>query len=352
MRSFSALTKAQFKGFFRDGQTMFWTVLFPLLFLVTFGIMFNDAGQSKSKIAVVGQAALIDAMPADGKAAWDQLFETSRTDNRQEALDKVRKGELAGAVEVQGNHVVLHYSQADKVKAAVVQGTLDSFVQAANQALTGTPPVLTFEAQQVEDKSLRPIQFLTPGLLGWAIAMGAMFGAAMVLVQWRQTKLLRRLRLSPVSTLSVVGSRTLIAMAVAMVQMAIFLGVGIGAFGLKLTDSWWAAIPLVLCGTLSFMAIGLIVGSVSKTPEGASGLANTIVMPMAFLSGSFIPMDSVPSWVQTISKFLPLGHLNEGMLNVMVRGQPASAAVVPALVLLGFAVVAAVIAARLFRWEK
>ncbi len=99
------------------------------------------------------------------------------------------------------------------------------------------------------------------------------------------------------------------------------------------------------------MSIGLVVGAVSKTPEAASGMANLVILPMAFLSGSFIPLDQAPGWLQNVSTFLPLGHLNSGMLDLMVRGQGPSAAVVPILVLLGFAAVFGAIATRVFRWD-
>ena len=52
-----------------------------------------------------------------------------------------------------------------------------------------------------------------------------------------------------------------------------------------------------------------------------------------------------------VSKLLPLRWLNDGMLDVMVRGESASAAVVPMAVLAGFALVVTAIAAKLFRWE-
>ena len=80
------------------------------------------------------------------------------------------------------------------------------------------------------------------------------------------------------------------------------------------------AIPLLVAGTLAFLAIGLLAGAVAKTPEGAVNLANFIVLPMAFLSGSFFPLEGAPGWLQTVSKAFPLRHLNEGMLDVMVRG--------------------------------
>jgi ABC-2 type transport system permease protein len=76
-----------------------------------------------------------------------------------------------------------------------------------------------------------------------------------------------------------------------------------------------------------------------------------MVLPMAFLSGSFFPLEGAPSWLQTLSWALPLRHLNEGMLDLMVRDQGPGAALVPLAVMLSFAVVFTGLAARLFRWD-
>ena len=75
--------------------------------------------------------------------------------------------------------------------------------------------------------------------------------------------------------------------------MAIFVGLGMAAFGLQLTGSWWMAVPLLVAGTLAFMSLGLLAGALAKTQEGAVNLANFLVLPMAFLSGSFFPLDGV-----------------------------------------------------------
>ena len=133
--------------------------------------------------------------------------------------------------------------------------------------------------------------------------------------------------------------------------MTIFLGLGVAAFGLRLTGAWPASVPLLVVGTLCFMSIGLLAGAVAKTTEGAVNMANFIVLPMSFLSGSFFPLDGSPTWLQAISSVLPLRWLNEGMLDVMVRGEPASAVLLPMLVLAAFAAVVTVTSATLFRWE-
>ena len=235
---------------------------------------------------------------------------------------------------MRGDTLVAHYTQTDQVKAAITQGTLNAFVDGANQDASGQPPRYTFAGERVEDGSLKTIQFVTPGLLGWAVAMSAAFGAAATLQGWRNSKLLRRLQLSPVSAGSVVGARVVVTVLIALVQMAIFLGLGMSAFGLRLTGSWWMAVPLLVAGTLAFMSLGLLAGAIAKTQEGAVNLANFLVLPMAFLSGSFFPLDGAPGWLQVTSSLLPLRHLNDGMLDVMVRGQGPSAAFAPIGILL------------------
>ena len=112
-----------------------------------------------------------------------------------------------------------------------------------------------------------------------------------------------------------------------------------------------SSVSLILAGTLAFLAIGLFVGAVAKTQEGGSGLANLITLPMAFLSGAFIPLEAAPQWLTTVSKFMPLGYLVEGMKDVMVRGEGPSAAFLPMVILLAFAAVVTFIATRVFRWD-
>ncbi len=351
MSAFLALAKAITKGFLRDRTSVFFAVIFPLMFLVLFGGIFSDPGQTKVELIEVGRVSLVDDLPAGAKEAFEETFDVTRTDDLSSAIDEVRRGDADVAVQMVGDTLVAHFTQTDQVKAAITQGTLRSFVDASNVAVSGEPPTYGFEARAVEDDSLRSIQFVTPGLLGWAVAMSASFGAAATLNGWRNTKLLRRLQLSPVATTTVVAARVVVTIAIALGQMAIFLGLGAAAFGLKLTGAWPAAIPLLVVGTLCFMAIGLLAGAVAKSTEGAVNMANFIVLPMAFLSGSFFPLDGAPQWLQIVSRCLPLRWLNDGMLDVMVRGEPATAIALPLAVLAGFAVVVTLLAARFFRWE-
>lgn len=349
--AFRALSLAIVRGFLRDRASLFFSLVFPLMFLVLFGGLLGSQGQSQVDLVQVGDVALLDAMDDDARAAFEDTFEVERSDDLDAALEEVRSGDADVAIEMRGDTLVAHYTQTDQVKAAVTQGSLRAFVDGTNVAQSGAPPRFTLEVQRVEDESLDTIQFVTPGLLGWAVAMSAAFGAAATLQGWRQTKLLRRLQLAPVSTRTVVAARVVVTLGIALVQMAIFLGLGAGAFGLRLSGSWWLAVPLIVVGTLCFMAIGLLAGALARTTEGAVNAANIVVLPMAFLSGSFFDLSGAPGWLQAVSQALPLKHLNEGMLDVMVRGEGPASVLAPMGILAAFAVVVTLVAARIFRWE-
>ncbi len=351
MTAFRALAAAILKGFVRDKTSVFFAVIFPLMFLFLFGGVFADQSQSQVDLVQVGDVPVLDQLPAGAREAFEQTFAVTRSDDLAAAVDLVRSGDADVAVEMDGTTLVAHYTQTDQVKAAVTQGALRAFVDGSNVALSGSPPAYSLRTERVEDDSLRTIAFVTPGLLGWAVAMSASFGAAATLQGWRQTKLLRRLQLAPVPTGTVVGARVAVTVSIALVQMAIFLGLATALFGLQLSGSWWMAVPLLVVGTLCFMALGLLAGALTKTPEGAVNAANFVVLPMAFLSGSFFPLDGAPRWLQVISQALPLRHLNDGMLDVMVRGEGPSAALLPMLILAAFALGVTLLAARLFRWE-
>ncbi|MEV5572928.1 ABC transporter permease [Spirillospora sp. NPDC052269] len=351
--SFKSLSRALFFGFRRDRGALFFTILFPLLFLVIFGGVFGKQSTGKVKVVEIGAVPVLDqAVAHDPSGDLGKTVKISRNDDRAAALKKVGKGDADAAVEQSGGRIVVHYSGADQVKSGVVQSIVQQVANSANLAATGRPPTYTVAGQRVEDDSIKGINFFTPSLLGWALASAGMFGASQTLVLWRTKGLLRRLRLAPVPIPTVFGARIVVSLGIALGQLAVFLLVAqLPFFGLKLQHAWWMSIPLVICGVLTFLSLGMLVGAWAKTQETAQTVTQLIVLPMAFLGGSFFPLDYAPKWMQVLSYIFPLRYLNEGMLNVMARGLGPASALPQMAILLGIAVVAGGIAARLFRWD-
>ncbi len=352
LQALRSLSRAMFLGFVRDRAALVFTILLPVLFLVFFGSLYKNSGASSISVIEVGPVSLLQRAQAQDPAQFARILTVTRVSRLATALDDVRKGSDDAAVQQQGDTLVVHYSIADQVTAGLVSSVLSSIVQQANQLASGQPPRYQLSSSQVEDKSLTTIQYITPGLLGWAIASGAAFGAAITLVGWRKDKLLRRLRLSPVSTASVVTARIGVSVAIALVQTAVFLAIAITPyFGLRLTAYWWMAIPLVVCGTLAFMSIGLLVGAFARTQQAATSIANLIILPMSFLGGAFLPLNFAPAWVRQASYVMPLRYLVTGMQDVMARGEGPAAALPGIAILLGITAVFTLIAVRVFRWD-
>ncbi len=343
--SLTTLARAMLSGFFRDRMALFFTFFFPLMFLVVFGLIFNDPGSSRTTIGVVGDGPLLKALPTG-------VLEAKTYPSLDAGVAAVAAGDVPAVVTQQGDRLVLRYAASDQVKAATVQGVLNAVVDRANVAATGQPARLSLVAQQVEDDSLQPIQFTTGGILSWGVATSAVFGAALTIVSWRRKQLLRRVRLSPAPVWTVVAARVGVSLVVAFTQAVVYVGVALTPpFGLRLAGSWWLAAPLLVCGTLAFLSIGLLVGSIAKTEEAASAMANFVVLPMAFLSGTFFDISAAPAWLRTVSQLFPLRHLNDAMIGVLGRGQGVGSVVAPCLILLAFAAVLTALATRFFRWD-
>jgi ABC-2 type transport system permease protein len=347
-----SLSRAMLRGFARDRSALIFSILMPVLFLLLFGSLYKNTSAAKVSVVEVGKVALLDQATASAPAQLGHVMTITHSASLASALGDVRKGTYDAEVQQQGRDLVVRYSIADQTTAGFVQSLFGSIVQQYDAQAAGAHAAYTLTTAQVEDKSLKPIQYLAPGLLGWAIASGGAFGAAITLVSWRETKLLRRLRLAPIGTGSIVLARVGVSLGVALIQLAAFIGIAtLPYFGLKLSAYWWMAIPIVVCGTLAFMSIGLLVGSFARTQQAATAVANVIILPMAFLGGAFIPLNYAPAWINDVSFVLPLRYLVLGMQDVMARGEgPASA--LPAIgILLGISAVLTAIAVRVFRWD-
>jgi ABC-2 type transport system permease protein len=353
MNSLLSLSRVMFLGMVRDKAAVFFMLLFPLMFLVLFGALFQNAGSPRVNLTQIGDVEVLDQLTEEQLAAFGDALRIERSGDRDRALTEVREGDTDAVIwQRENGEIQLRFSAADQARAGAVTGLVNSLVQDANMAATGQPPAYRLELGRVEDDSVKAIQFFTPGLLGWAVAMGASFMSAMTLVNWRKKRLLRRLWLAPVRPAEVIGARVGVSLGLAFVQLVIFLAIAtIPFYGLQLTGMWWLAIPLVACGTLAFMALGLLIGAWAKTEEAANGALQVTILPMAFLSGSFFPIDDLPSGIRMVSNVLPLKHLNEAMMSVLSRDGGWGDALPAMGILLAFTLVLTAVAARLFRWD-
>ncbi|MFD9126228.1 ABC transporter permease [Kitasatospora sp. NPDC059571] len=212
---------------------------------------------------------------------------------------------------------------------------------------------LIFQGQQVTAGGAAYIDRIAPGVLSWGVGNAALFGVAFTLMHWRRDDVLRLIRRTPTPLAAVLASRVAVSLAVGLVQAALFTGVALlPPFGLRPAGSWPLMIPVLVLGITAFMALGVVVGSLADTPEAVAAIANCVMVPMAFLSGSFYPSELMPGWLQGLSRALPLRYFNDGVIDTLSgRGGAADLALACG-GLAGFAALFTLIALRLFRWSN
>src|ERR1700731_3574543 len=196
--AFRSLSRALLRGYVRDRTALAFSILLPVLFLALLGSLYRGSGTPQLSIVEIGNVSLLSH--STGQPGLSGVLTVTHSDDKKAAVREVRRGDADAAVQQIGNQLVVHYSIADPTTAGIVQTVFSSIVQQADQARAGPAGSYQLLTHQVESTTLKPIQFLAPGLLGWAIASGATFGAAITLVNWRHNKLLRRLGLGPGGT--------------------------------------------------------------------------------------------------------------------------------------------------------
>ncbi|MGW7356587.1 ABC transporter permease [Streptomyces sp. NPDC054802] len=212
---------------------------------------------------------------------------------------------------------------------------------------------LVFRGRSVEESGFSYLSYTAAGVLSWGVANAAVFGIGFTLMQWRSDDILRMIRLSPAPLTAVIGSRYVLALGVGLVQSVLFIGVAmLPGFDLVPDSQWPLLFPVMLLGITTFLLLGVIIGSIADTPESVAGIANFVMLPMAFLSGSFFPLDSMPDWLQKVSTVLPLRYLNDAVSAALTGRGDLSDIGWGAVGLVAFAVVFGAVAARTFRWTK
>lgn len=340
-----AVIGASVRMFLRDRPAFFFTFAFPIMFMVLFGLIFGAGGTSRPTVDIVGNGPIREVLEQS-----DAIKLKAQPDEAH-ALKRVRDGDEPAAILLSAGRARLVYAATSQVEAPIVIGVVRGIVDGFNLRAVNATPTMRLTSARVEAQSLDYVDLLVPGLLAMAIAQSAAFGVAFSLVAWRQKGMLRRLRLTPLPLVEFASGRVVFHLMIALVQAVILLAVGRVLFGVHLVGNVLALAPLVVLGSIAFIALGMCIGGRVNTEDATAALSNLIVLPMTFLGGVFFPLDSAPAAVRVIAHFLPLTYLAEGLQDVAVRGHSFTSTLPNLGILALFAFALAALALRLFRWQ-
>jgi ABC-2 type transport system permease protein len=191
---------------------------------------------------------------------------------------------------------------------------------------------------------------LLAGLLGYAAANIAFGSLAITLVIRREAGTLKRLRstpLRPATYLFAVVLSTLVTFALEAIALVALGHVG---FGASAPANWLGFVGAIVLGVVSFAGLGFGAAALIRSAEGVSAAVNVVILPMAFLSGSFGPTNEFPAVLQAIADVLPLTYFLDITYGVYLGGDSLVADPTAILVLCAWGVAGALVAWRRFGW--
>jgi len=136
-----------------------------------------------------------------------------------------------------------------------------------------------------------------------------------------------------------------------LLSIGVMFIVAILVFHLKVVGNYLELALFLALSIITVLGIGLAIGGWAKNERQAAPLANIIVFPMMFLSGTFFPRFLMPHWLQGITAYLPLSPVIDGARLITAEGQHLWQ-LGPQLGVMAFWLITVYfIAFRVFRWE-
>ena len=185
------------------------------------------------------------------------------------------------------------------------------------------------------------------GVLG-----NGLFGAGVRAVQERESNVLRRYKVTPITPAPILIAATIVGWILFMPFVLIMFCAAHFAYGMPWPERMGSILLFVTLAILAFRAIGMILAAVANSMQESQILVQLVYLPMLFLSGATFPTSMFPGWLLIVTQFLPATYLVSGLEGMMLRQESLVANGFPALALLITMFVGLFISYKLFRWEK
>jgi ABC-2 type transport system permease protein len=359
-RRIAAELRVYAKGNVRSREGFFFTLVFPIILILLFGAIFSGGNTGPATVYVqnldggpVG-AQFVSALNSTTALKLvpvpaDQNF-TQYLSSHSSTDGVVIPATFSQAYAANQEVNVTVYGNPTSTTSAIVSGITQEVVNAFDlHGATGVHFV-GVSTRSAVSSSYKYIDYLVPGLIGFAALTSPMFALVNISSTYRRDKVFKLLSLTPLTKTEWLMSKIIWYIGMTAVSFLLMSLVGIYAFGAHISFTWGILMFLVT-GPFFFVSLGMLVGTVSNSPESAAVVGNLVTFPMMFLSGTFFPVQSMPMYLQGIAHVLPLYYLIDGLENVMIFGNYGPALVDVGIMLI-LCVVTFALAVRFFRWRE
>jgi ABC-2 type transport system permease protein len=358
-------TKVSVRRAFRDKTAIFFIFLFPLIFLFVFGGIFSKSNNVSFSIALINNSDTQIAQQFTSQLKSQKIFKIDKeATTMDKANEKMSRSQIDATIVLPSDFgqqkagqpypvgiAKIIYTQNSEQAGQALSSILQEEFKGINAKFVTAPTPFTVTSEQSNQKSLTAFDYTFAGLLGFSIIGLGIFGPVNVFPELKKQGILRRYHTTPLRVWQYFLANVFSQMTVGAMSILLMFIVAMTVFDLKLAGNIIELAIFILLGILTIFGIGLAIGGWAKNERQAAPLSNIVVFPMIFLSGTFFPRFLMPQWLQTVSNFLPLTPVIDGIRLIATEGKHLTE-LGPQLGLMAiWIVIIYAIAFRVFRWE-
>jgi ABC-2 type transport system permease protein len=194
--------------------------------------------------------------------------------------------------------------------------------------------------------------FFVGGIIAMSVILSSYAGLVITITAAREAGVLKRRRATPVPPAIVIGGQALSTLVTAAFTSALLLVIARLFYGVGFAPGSLAAMAItVVIGTLAFACLGYAASAFITSADAAQPIVQATMFPLYFISGVWIPTDTLSPTLRHIAEIFPVEHLAAALHLASVRGSfTAALAPTDLIVLAGWALLTAVFAVRRFSW--
>lgn len=329
LRRMKAVFVARNLEYLRDRASFGWNLVFPVLIVFALAVVFSGPPKALFTVTTIGQEALPELVKFPGVQSLEA--------DRAKALERLSRQQTDLVLEV-SEQSVNYWVNGNSAAGAILETLLQ---------YTEDRPL---ERGETDGQAIRYVDWVVPGILGMNMMYSALWGVGYVVVRYRQSGYLRRLKATPLTKFEFLSAQVLSRLLVTLTASSIvFIGTNL-ILDYKMVGSIALLVLIALMGGLAMITLGLAIACRTESKEFADGLLNAVTFPMLLLSGVWFSLDGSPQWVQTIAQVLPLTHVLEAARAVMLDNAGLTDIALHLAVLVGFCIVGMGVSLKLFKW--
>jgi len=366
---------------FRNRMELFLLILMPIFMMGMVGFIYpSEASLSNVPVALLNED--MGFLGADFVLLFEEINNNTgmvaitEAQNFDEVREMIQRGDVQGGIILPSNFtsslvggkqgtIIVVADQSNPQISAALQGVLKGVFEEMGTMMAQQRLIEEFQVDpavslamvkpfnvQFEDivsGDFSYFDFVAPGIMAMTVMLSVMTGLPAAISKEKEVGTLDGMMVAPINRLSVILGKTFAQTARGLLQGAVILVLSVTLFGVTIQGNILLVFALLVLGVFSFVGLGVVITSFAKDQSTAVMMMTTLIFPMMFLSGVFFPVEQMPWYMQSISKFLPLTYLASALRKVMVLGAGIPMISFELAVLIGFGTILTAIAVPVFK---